>query len=81
MKKISVILAGLLALAPAAYAASPSSVAAASGINPSSVYDNGGFHFGRPAEPQATGLARAASKFPCRAANANSCTGNISLHC
>lgn len=45
MKRIRMLLAGLLALAPAVYAASPSSVAATGGINPASVYDNGGFDF------------------------------------
>lgn len=58
MKKISVLLAGLLALAPAAYAASPSSVAAASGINPSSVYDNGGFDFGARDNGKHTGWCK-----------------------
>lgn len=45
MKKMSVLLAGLLVLASTAYAASPSSVAAQGGTNPSTVYGNGGFDF------------------------------------
>lgn len=45
MRKISLLFAGLMALAPATFAASPSSVAARNGANPSTVSDNGGFDF------------------------------------
>jgi hypothetical protein len=45
MKRISLLCAGLIAFAPTIHAASPSSVAAGNGINPSTVYGNGGFDF------------------------------------
>ena len=58
MNRINVLLAALLVLAPAAYAGSPSSVAAMDGTNPSTVSGNGGFDFGARDKGQHTGWCK-----------------------